>query len=173
LTEYQDVIVQIEDKNVLARRNLLKALGVGLAAGGLLLAGCKQDAAPVAAQPAAAPPPAPKPPAPAPEAAAAAAEPAPAAAPTAAGDAPAAAAPAEGLNCKDKAPIDDTSKSMRRALQYKEKSDTAGKACKGCAQFEAKKYGDCGGCKLITGAINPEGVCLSFAPLQAPAAVPN
>ncbi len=158
LTEFSDVIDQTEEKNMLARRNLLKALGLGFASGGLLLAACKQDAAP-AAKPAPAAPPAPTAVAPTPAAAA----------PPAAGEAKV----AEGLNCKDKAPIDEASKGLRRALQYKEKSDTPGKVCSGCAQFEAKKYGDCGGCKLITGAINPEGICLSYAPLQAPAAAPN
>lgn len=54
-----------------------------------------------------------------------------------------------------------------RALQYKEESDQADKKCSGCAQFEGKKYGDCGACKLFTGAVNPNGVCLSYAPIAA------
>ncbi|MDP3503417.1 MAG: high-potential iron-sulfur protein [Myxococcales bacterium] len=87
--------------------------------------------------------------------------PEPAAAPAA--EAPAANA-AGDLNCKEKAPIDDASKQLRRALQYKEKTAEAGKNCKGCAQYEAGKYGDCGACKLFTGAVNPEGHCLSDAP---------
>jgi hypothetical protein len=70
--------------------------------------------------------------------------------------------PAAPLTCTDKAPIDDTSKSIRAALQYKEKFDVAEKKCSGCLQFEAKKFGDCGGCKLFTGAVSPDGVCLSF-----------
>jgi High potential iron-sulfur protein len=93
------------------------------------------------------------------------------AAPALAGAPPKAAAPkapAAPLSCNDKAPIDETSKTMRTALQYKEKADAPEKKCSGCAQFEAKKFGDCGGCKLFTGAISPEGSCLSFAPL-APA----
>lgn len=89
---------------------------------------------------------------------------APKAAPAAA-PAPAAAAGPE--SCKAAAPIDDASKSLRRALQYKEKSDQADKKCSGCAQFEGKKYGDCGACKLFTGAVNPNGVCLSYAPIAA------
>ena len=77
-------------------------------------------------------------------------------------------AKAEGdVNCKEAAPIDETSKGLRRALQYKEKTDDAAKKCSGCAQFEAKKYGGCGACKLFTGAVNPNGVCLSYAPLAA------
>ncbi len=77
------------------------------------------------------------------------------------------AAPAGG-SCKDKAPIDAASKQLRSALQYKEKSDAPDKKCITCAQYEAKKYGDCGACKLFTGAVNPEGACLSYAPLAKP-----
>lgn len=137
-------------QRLIARRKTLKVLG--LAAGGLLVfPACKEEAK--APSPVAAPPPVVKPPE------VAAKPPEPAAAPAA--EPPAAAG---DLSCKDKAPIDDTSKGLRRALQYKEKSAEAGKNCKGCAQFEAGKYGDCGACKLFTGAVNPEGHCLSFAP---------
>lgn len=139
-------------RSLMARRKTLKVLG--LAAGGLLVfPACKEQAKPP-------PPPAPPPVVKPPEVAAKPPEP-PAAEPPAAE--PSANA-AGDLNCKEKAPIDETSKGLRRALQYKEKSAEAQKNCKGCAQFEAGKYGDCGACKLFTGAVNPEGHCLSFAP---------
>lgn len=144
------------------RRKTIQVLG--LTAGSLLVfQGCKEEAkaptpapapppppVPVAAKP---PEPAAKPPEPAP---AAPAEPAAPAQPTAAADG--------DLNCKEAAPIDETSKGLRRALQYKEKSAEAGKNCAGCAQYEAAKYGACGACKLFTGAVNPNGHCLSYAP---------
>jgi hypothetical protein len=76
---------------------------------------------------------------------------------------------AEGLNCKEKAPIDENAKTLRRSLQYKEKAADPKKACKLCAQYEPGKYGDCGGCKVLPAAINPEGSCLSFAPMAAAA----
>jgi hypothetical protein len=86
----------------------------------------------------------------------------------AAAPAKAAAKPAAApLSCNDKAPIDATSKTMRSALQYKEKYDTAEKKCSSCLQYEAKKFGECGGCKLFTGAVAPDGVCLSYAPIAA------
>jgi hypothetical protein len=140
------------------RRKTLQVLG--LAAGGLLVfQGCKEEAK--------APAPAAKPPEPAPVAAKppepAAAPPAEAAKPAEPAAQPAAAADGE-VNCKEAAPIDEASKSLRRALQYKEKSAEAGKNCAGCAQFEAAKFGACGGCKLFTGAVNPAGHCLSYAP---------
>jgi type IV secretory pathway VirB10-like protein len=150
------------------RRKTLHVLGFGLV-GSMLLPACKKDevaAAPKPAPAAAPPPPAPVAVAPPPPAAAPDAPAAPAAPDAPA--APAAEAKAEGdVNCKEAAPIDETSKGLRRALQYKEKTDDAAKKCSGCAQFEAKKYGGCGACKLFTGAVNPNGVCLSYAPLAA------
>lgn len=86
--------------------------------------------------------------------------------------APTGAAGGKALSCQDKGEIDETAANLRKVLQYKEKSDTPSKRCVDCAQYEAGKYGDCGGCKLFGGGVHPEGVCLSFAPKQAPAAVP-
>jgi len=74
-------------------------------------------------------------------------------------------AAATGGGCA--APLDEQSKTMRKTLQYKDKSENPAKACKGCAQYNVKAFGDCGGCKLFTGPIQPEGTCLSFAPLAA------
>lgn len=70
---------------------------------------------------------------------------------------------AEGLNCKTKAAIDPAAAQMRRTLQYAEKSNVPGKRCDNCAQWEAGKYKECGGCKLFGGAVNPQGYCLSWA----------
>ncbi len=70
---------------------------------------------------------------------------------------------AETLNCKTKAAIDPAAAQMRRTLQYAEKSNVPGKRCDNCAQFEAGKYKECGGCKLFGGAVNPQGHCLSWA----------
>lgn len=67
--------------------------------------------------------------------------------------------------------IDDTSKNLRKALQYKDKTDTAEKACSKCLQYTVGTFGDCGGCKLFSGPVQPNGVCASFAP-QAGGAAP-
>jgi hypothetical protein len=84
------------------------------------------------------------------------------------------AAPVAASNsCADKVETDDAAKTLRKTLQYKEKSDNPDKKCSLCAQFEAGKYGNCGGCKLFGGAVNPEGACLSFAPKVAPGAAPG
>ncbi|HVP61275.1 MAG TPA: high-potential iron-sulfur protein [Myxococcaceae bacterium] len=67
------------------------------------------------------------------------------------------------LNCKNKIPVDPAAVQIRRNLQYAEKSTQPGKKCSTCAQYEAGKYKECGGCKLFAGAVNPEGSCLSWA----------
>jgi hypothetical protein len=83
---------------------------------------------------------------------------------------PALGADAPALNCKEKVELDENQVGLRRALQYKEKAPTPDKHCSICIQFEEGKYGECGGCKVLGGAVNPNGVCLSFAPKLAPAA---
>jgi len=67
------------------------------------------------------------------------------------------------LNCNKKVPLDPAALQMRRNLQYKEKSNTPGKRCDNCLQYEAGKYKECGGCKLFAGGVNPQGTCLSWA----------
>ena len=70
---------------------------------------------------------------------------------------------AETLNCNKQVPLDPAALQMRRSLQYKEKSNTPGKKCSNCLQYEAGKFKECGGCKLFGGGVNPEGTCLSWA----------
>ena len=72
------------------------------------------------------------------------------------------------VNCNKKVPMDPAAVQMRRNLQYTEKSITPGKKCSNCAQYEAGKYKECGGCKLFAGGVNPEGNCLSWAAKLAP-----
>jgi High potential iron-sulfur protein len=71
---------------------------------------------------------------------------------------------ATGGTCADKNPGDENAKQLRKNLQYKEKAVPPEKKCGLCVQYEPGKYGDCGGCKLFGGGVNPEGGCLSFAP---------
>jgi High potential iron-sulfur protein len=75
---------------------------------------------------------------------------------------------AAALNCSKKVPMDVAAVQMRRNLQYTEKSTTPGKKCSNCAQYEAGKYKECGGCKLFGGGVNPDGNCLSWAAKLAP-----
>ncbi len=71
-----------------------------------------------------------------------------------------------GTGCNT--PLDEGSQNLRKTLQYKEQTDQPAKHCSACAQYTGGQYGECGGCKLFTGPVKPNGVCLSFAPLAAP-----
>jgi hypothetical protein len=82
--------------------------------------------------------------------------------PAAGGDKPAATG---ALDCNST--IDDTSKNLRKTLQYKKEAAVPAKKCIACAQFLAGAFGDCGGCKLFSGPVQPNGGCLSFAPKGA------
>lgn len=85
------------------------------------------------------------------------------------------AAGADAKSCD--ATFDAKSKQMRKTLQYKDKAGDAAKACEKCAQYEKGKFGDCGGCKLFAGPVQPAGTCLSFAAMPggdaAPSAAPS
>ena len=35
--------------------------------------------------------------------------------------------------------------------------------CANCAQYVEGQYGDCGGCNLFSGPVQPQGHCLSWA----------
>ncbi len=74
---------------------------------------------------------------------------------------------AAGTGCNT--PVDDTSANLRRTLQYKNPATDPTKQCAQCAQFSKDQFGECGGCKLFTGPVNPKGGCLSFAPLSSDA----
>ncbi len=64
---------------------------------------------------------------------------------------------------------DVDSLNMRRTMQYKVQSDFPDKLCSNCAQYTPNTFGDCGGCKLFTGPVQPKGHCISYAPIGAPA----
>lgn len=80
---------------------------------------------------------------------------------------PAPAPVAQGPSCPDQGDIDEAAANIRKMLKYKDKFDTPEKKCSLCAQYIPGKYGSCGGCKMFAGGVQPEGVCLSFAPIQA------
>lgn len=119
-----------------SRRRALQVIGLSVGAASTLLVACKSESkAPAAGKPAGKP---------------AAAKP----------------KPAGGDRCASVAPIDAQSAQMRKALQYVSESKTAGKRCDNCVQWEADKFkGECGGCKLFTGAVTPEGHCISWGPI--------
>lgn len=129
--------------DLVGRRQALKLFGVAAAGGALILAGCNTKPA----------------------------------AESAAGDAAkAGSAPGSGAaggSCQDKVAIEPEKLQIRTVLQYMEKSNNPAKQCSSCAQYIAAQYGNCGGCKLLAGAVNPAGLCLSYAPIAAPGAAPG
>ncbi len=129
---------------LVGRRYTLHLLGVGLAAGGFLAA-CKQDKeSNSGGEPTAPTPPSGQP-----------------------SPQPAAGGGSAALDCNT--PVDAASKQTRLVMQYKNPAAIPEKHCSACAQYIPGKYGDCGGCKLFTGPVNPNGGCLSFAPLAGAA----
>ncbi len=120
---------------LIGRRESIHLLGVGLTAAGFLVStACKQGNESPQNSPPAPPAPSPTPPAPA----------------------------AEPLSCNTA--IEPASAQQRKIMQYKNPAAIPEKHCSVCSQFIEAKYGDCGGCKLFTGPVNPNGGCLSFAP---------
>ena len=70
-----------------------------------------------------------------------------------------------GPGCGDA--IDSASQQLRTSLQYKDVSEVSGQRCDNCAQYVAGSYGECGGCNLFTGPVQPGGHCLSWAAVQS------
>lgn len=70
--------------------------------------------------------------------------------------------------CSKEGKIDKGSAQMRKALQYVDETKKKGQMCSGCLQWKAPEAKDkhCGGCKLFTGPVSPNGYCLSFAPAK-------
>jgi hypothetical protein len=60
-------------------------------------------------------------------------------------------------------PVDAQSQQLRTTLQYRAVSQEQGKNCSNCAQYTAGTFGDCGGCNVFTGPVQPNGHCLSWA----------
>ncbi|MGF1466622.1 MAG: high-potential iron-sulfur protein [Sandaracinaceae bacterium] len=71
---------------------------------------------------------------------------------------------AAGQGCD--APIEAASQTMRNNLQYRPESPEEGKQCNNCAQYVEGQYGECGGCNLFQGPVQPGGHCLSWAALE-------
>ena len=52
----------------------------------------------------------------------------------------------------------------RKATGYVDKAPDAARSCAGCRQYVAAASSDaCGTCRLLKGAIHPEGTCKLFA----------
>jgi hypothetical protein len=70
-----------------------------------------------------------------------------------------------GLVCNDPELLSTPEQKLREHLAYVERSPHGeAKRCAGCHFFEAAGPGDCGGCQILNGPVNPEGHCSSWAP---------
>jgi hypothetical protein len=61
------------------------------------------------------------------------------------------------------ATLDPGDAQQRAALKYVDAAPSAEKACQHCQQYVMDANGGCGSCKLLKGAINPDGTCMVFA----------
>ena len=69
--------------------------------------------------------------------------------------------------------IDEASQTQRKTLEYHERAADQTKNCLACAQYVDGQYGDCGGCKLMSGPVKAKGGCTSFAPKEGGAPAPT
>lgn len=71
----------------------------------------------------------------------------------------------EGPSCMYPQGLTAAQRSMRSALGYGERAGNPARRCDACALFTAPPAeGECGGCTLDIGPVNPAGTCNSFAP---------
>jgi len=68
-----------------------------------------------------------------------------------------------GLDCTDTSGLTPQEAQMRTSLNYVDASTTAGQTCENCTLYTAANAGECGGCTVIQGPINPNGWCSSWA----------
>lgn len=74
-----------------------------------------------------------------------------------------AACGAKPLDCSDTKGLSPDEQAGRKGVTYVDKSMDPAKLCSNCVQFEAKEAGQCGGCKVVKGPINPNGSCTVWA----------
>lgn len=71
------------------------------------------------------------------------------------------------LSCTDTAGMSEADISTRTSMAYVDVSTVAGKSCSNCALYTAAAAeGECGGCTVVKGPINPAGYCNVWAEAQ-------
>jgi len=69
----------------------------------------------------------------------------------------------KALACTDTAGLADSDVQMRTTLGYVDATTQPGKECVGCQLYKAAPAeGQCGGCNVLKGPINPKGYCNSW-----------
>jgi len=65
--------------------------------------------------------------------------------------------------CNDVSALNADQQAARTNLGYEDATTQAGKNCAKCAQYvPAAKVSDCGHCKVLPGAVHPNGYCRAF-----------
>ena len=71
----------------------------------------------------------------------------------------------KSLACNDTSSLAPADAQMRTTLGYVDVSVQQGKACSGCQLYKAAPAeGQCGGCAVLKGTVNPNGYCNSWTP---------
>ena len=69
----------------------------------------------------------------------------------------------KSLACNDTSSLAPADAQMRTTLGYVDATTQAGKECSGCQLYKAAPAeGQCGGCNVLKGSINPKGYCNSW-----------
>ena len=68
----------------------------------------------------------------------------------------------QALSCNNTSGLSAADLATRTNLRYAEASTDPAKKCNRCQLFQAAAPGQCGGCTLVKGPINPEGTCTAF-----------
>jgi hypothetical protein len=77
----------------------------------------------------------------------------------------AATAPADP--CGDTTGLSESDLNMRRNLQYVHETPNPEQRCDNCQLWIAPENGECGGCSLFRGPVNPNGWCNSWVAMQS------
>lgn len=68
-----------------------------------------------------------------------------------------------GLSCTNTAGLSAAEIQTRTQFNYVDQTPDASQPCTACALWLPAGEGECGGCTLVKGPINPNGWCSSFA----------
>jgi hypothetical protein len=69
--------------------------------------------------------------------------------------------------CGDTSGLSESDLNMRRNLQYVHETPIPEQRCDNCQLWIEPENGECGGCALFRGPVNPNGWCNSWVPMQS------
>jgi hypothetical protein len=73
---------------------------------------------------------------------------------------------AKELSCNDTIGMPPADLATRENNAYVDHAPDPAKQCSGCQLYQAKAEGQCGGCTVVKGPINPKGYCKLFTAKQ-------